>query len=432
MKKFRFLFRMTISLLDFIFIPVVFVILMITALVTRFLQREKTRLVWGEAPIINNVYWARAMEEAGFFSETFTDYYCWSLNKREQYDLVIQEMFGKIPLRLKYYLGFLYSLFRYDIFFISFNGFFLRKTMFCRLEPFLLKVARKKIVIIPFGADAYDYGKVRSTNLLHGLNTSLPSASRLQGKISKRVDLWNRNADLVIPGMMGFDGIGRWDALMPSILTINTKSWTVSQRDNLSDGSKTVVNITHSPNFRGFKGSEFVIDAVTQLQKEGLHVELKLLEGVKNEVVKKVLLEESDIHLEQLIFTGYAVSGIEGMATGLPVVANLEDENYTRPFRRWSFLDECPIVSSAPERIVDDLRKLVTRPLLRKELGIASRKYIEKYHSYQASQFLFKQVIEYLDGNRESLMSIYHPLGSEYLSGEPKLSIPLFENHIID
>jgi len=95
-------------------------------------------------------------------------------------------------------------------------------------------------------------------------------------------------------------------------------------------------------------------------------------------------------------------------------------------------LDECPIVSSAPERIVDDLRKLVTRPLLRKELGIASRKYIEKYHSYQASQFLFKQVIEYLDGNRESLMSIYHPLGSEYLSGEPKLSIPLFENHIID
>jgi hypothetical protein len=420
-------------LVEAVLIPLLLLILIVTAVVSRCVSRSvKKRLVWGEAPIINNVYWAKAMEEAGFFSETFTDNYCWSLNKREQYDLVLQEMFGKIPLKLKYYAGFLYSLFRYDIFFISFNGFFLRKTMFCGLEPFLFKVARKKVVIIPFGADAYDYGKVRSTTLLHGLNNSLPSASRLQGKISKRVDLWNRNADLVIPGMMGFDGIGRWDALTPSILTINTKSWTVSQRDNLSDGSKTVVNITHSPNFRGFKGSEFIIDAVAQLQKEGLLVELKLLEGVQNEIVKKVLLEESDIHLEQLIFTGYAVSGIEGMATGLPVVSNLEDENYTRPFRRWSFLDECPIVSSTPERIVDDLRKLVTRPSLRKELGIANRQYVDKYHSYQASQFLFNQVIEYLEGKRESLMSIYHPLDSEYLRDQPKISIPLSENHIID
>ena len=71
-----------------------------------------------------------------------------------------------------------------------------------------------------------------------------------------------------------------------------------------------------------------------------MFVELVLLEGVKNEVVKKVLFEQSDIHVEQLIGTGHGINAVEAMATGLPVVSNLDDENYTRPLRRWSYLNE--------------------------------------------------------------------------------------------
>ncbi len=413
-------------------VPFLFLALLFAAVLSRSTGRKKKRLVWGEAPIINNVYWARAMEEAGFLSETFTDRYCSSINKREQYDLIIQEMFGKMPLRLKYYFGFVYSLFRYDVFFLSFNGFFLWKTLLHRLEPVLFKISNKKLVLIPFGGDSYVYRRLRAPNLIHVLNQSLPGAAKKQEEIARRVDRWSRYADFVIPAGMGPDGFGRWDVLIPNSLCVDTKNWKTTRRENMTDGRDGLVKVTHSPNFRGFKGTEFVVSAVEKLKREGLKLELILLENIQNEEVKQVLRESSDIHVEQIICTGFGLNAIEGMATGLPVVSNLDDESFTRPFRRWSYLNECPLVSSTPERLVDDLRKLVTRPELRKELGDCSRLYAEKYHSYEASQFLFTQVVEYLDGKRESLMNMYHPLESEYLSDEPKLSIPLFENKIID
>ena len=116
-------------------------------------------------------------------------------------------MFGSIDLRFKYYLGFIYSLFRYDIF-ISYNG-FLWKTILARTEPLFFKISKKKIVVIPFGGDAYIYNRVCSSTLLHGLNISLPRASKRQEEITKRVELWNKSADVIIPGVMGFDGLGR-------------------------------------------------------------------------------------------------------------------------------------------------------------------------------------------------------------------------------
>lgn len=419
-------------MIEAVSVPFLLLLLLLAAFLSRLTVRKRRRLVWGEAPIINNVYWARAMEDAGFFSETFTDDYCWSINKREQFDLVIQEMFGKIPLRFKYYVGFIYSLFRYDVFFISFRGFFLWKTLLHHSEPLLLKISGKEIVMLPFGGDSYVYRRLRAPNLIHVLNQSLPGAARRQSEIAKRVDRWCNYADFVIPGWMGPDGFGRWDVLIPSSLCVDTNNWKTTQRENMADGRDGLVKVTHSPNFRGFKGTEFVISAIEELKKEGLKVELVLLEKLQNEEVKKVLRESSDIHFEQIIFTGFGLNAIEGMATGLPVISNLDDESFTRPFRRWSYLNECPLVSSTPERLVEDLRKLVTRPELRKELGKCGRLYTKKYHSYQASQFLFGQVIEYLEGKRDSLMAMYHPLDSEYLSDEPKLSSPLFENKIID
>ena len=70
------------------------------------------------------------------------------------------------------------------------------------------------------------------------------------------------------------------------------------------------------------------------------------------------------------------------MATGLPVLANLENKNYVNLFRRYSFLNEYPILSTSPETLKENLKLLITNPELRKELGELGRKYVEKYHSY--------------------------------------------------
>ena len=137
-----------------------------------------------------------------------------------------------------------------------------------------------------------------------------------------------------------------------------------------------------------------------------------------------------DILIEQLIF-GHGLNAVEGMACGLPTISNLEDETYILPLRRWSYFDECPLVSASPENLVDVLRKLITRPELRHQIGRASREYVEKYHGLDSAQYMFSNVIDYLYGKKESLINLYHPLLGEYPNRSPKIQHPLVKNNII-
>ncbi len=296
----------------------------------------------------------------------------------------------------------------------------------------MLQLANKKTVLIPYGSDSYVYRRIRSTSLLQALLVSYPGASRRQAQVAARVDYWCARADVLIAGLMGPDGFGRWDAILLSPFHIDTNKWTQSRRNNSADGDKNVVTICHAPNHRGFKGTEFVIEAVRRLQDEGLNVELLLIEKKQNSEVQDALETKTDILVEQVLATGHGMNAIEGMAAGLPVVSNLEDDTYLLPFRRWSYFSECPIVSATPENLVEVLRKLVTRPELRNQLGRAGRQYVEKYHGLDSAQFLFEAVVEYLYGRRESLVNLFHPILSEYQKRNPKIRHPLSSNRIVD
>ncbi len=408
------------------------------ALVVIFSRRQDTpaqakpRLFFGSVPIISNSYWAKAMRKAGYPAEAFvTDYYS-VINRRDDWDRVLSEQYSRWPSRLWPYLGFLYVLRHFDMVFVSCQGLFIGATPLWRLQAWLLHLAGQKIVVLPYGADSYVYRNVRSTALLHGLLASYPEAARRQDEIQAQVDYWVKHADVFIPGVMNPDGYGRWDVLVPSHIFLDTEIW--HRRSGLGDGDgrNGRVLVCHAPNHRGFKGTEFVIDAVKRLQEEGLKVELRLVERMQNTEVRRILTEEADILVEQLICTGHGLNGLEGLSSGLPVVCNLEDEAYVGPWRRWSYFGECPIVSAAPENLIDVLRKLVTRPELRRQLGEASRQYATKYHDLAAGVFLFEAVIAYAYGQRDSLINLYHPLSGERSQSEPKVVHPLVRNRIID
>jgi hypothetical protein len=137
-----------------------------------------------------------------------------------------------------------------------------------------------------------------------------------------------------------------------------------------------------------------------------------------------------DILAEQFII-GYAFSGIEGMASGLAVMSNLSGEAYTRVFRRYAYLNECPILSTTPETIKDNLRALVTNPHLREQLGRAGRAYVEKYHSYATAHYFFGAIYDrLLHGKPVDLMNLYHPLKSAYNQTPAVVSHPLIENRL--
>ena len=392
---------------------------------------DKPRLVFGGTPLINNSYWAQGMRKAGFESETFVTHF-YSIHQRKVFDRLLVEEYAWAPEALKPYVAFFHALFLYDVFVLSFDGFFIGQTPFAYQQARVLSWAGKKMVVIPYGGDAYVYRRIRNVGTIHGLMMSYPWASRDQERIARNVDYWCANADVVIPGEMGPDGFGRWDALTLTALFIDLEAWRPSARRSTADGTTAAVTITHAPNHRGFKGTEFLVEAVRLLKAEGLRIELRLLENLPNTEVQRILREDTDILVEQLIVSGHGLNGLEGLASGLPVVSNFEDESYMTPMRRWSYLGECPVVSASPETIADVLRKLVTRPQLRHTLGQAGRAYAEKYHGLDSAQYLFTNVIDFVYGRRDSLINLYHPLLGEYPRRSPKVAHPLVNNRIID
>jgi glycosyltransferase involved in cell wall biosynthesis len=297
------------------------------------------------------------------------------------------------------------------------------------LEPVIFKFNSKKVVVIPYGSDAYVYRRIRSVNLIHGLMISYPNAARLQNPIAKRVAKWTEYADAVLPSGMGNDGIGRWDTLLPTTLYLDLKVWKKTERNSDADGYNCEVVIAHAPNHRGAKGSEFVIDAIDKLQRSGLKCRLVLLEGMQNSQVKDILQRDVDILVEQLLH-GTGLNGLEGMACGLPVVSNFEEDSYWDIYRTFSYFDECPGVSASSKSIESVLRVLITTPRLRKLLGEASRSYVEKYHGIDSAKYLFENVLDFIYGRSKSIINLYHPLIGEYPKRKPKIEHPLIKNKL--
>ena len=326
--------------------------------------------MFGSAPILNNVYWSKAMKNKGYLSETFTFPIFSTICSIKCWDRVLNKSYRFVPYKIRVYFAFAESLLKYDIFVLSYRGFFLQSTPHRFLQGNILRYARKKIIVIPYGSDFFVYKHIRSTSWIHALMISYPIASRNQNAVLDDVNYWNKHADAVIPCISGFDGIGRWDVLLPSALMIDLEEWVPSKKQELYDGKSGYVSIIHTPNHRGCKGTEFIINAVEKLRNEGLKIDLHLLEKVQNEQVRDILINDADILVEQLIFTGHGLSGLEGMAVGIPTITNLEDDDYTQPLRRWSYFDECPLISATPENIVDVLRKLVLNLRLEKRLDI--------------------------------------------------------------
>jgi len=355
------------------------------------------RVVWGPVPIINNKYWSHSIKKLVSFSETYTYDFYQRINKRSDWDRILTDQWSVAPHFLKPYIAFLESLLRYDIFVIPCSGYFLGQTPLWRCEAFFLRIARKIVVVIPYGADAYVYRNIVSHSLAHVLQLSYPEYAKRQDEIEEKVSYWVKNADVFMPGIMGIDGMGRWDIVSHSSLCIDVDEWSMSKR--FEGEQKKELVIAHAPNHRGFKGTEFLLEAVAELIEEGHLVKLLLLEGLQNSELRRVLQNDVDILVEQLVFIGHGINAVEGMSCGLPVIANLSDERYTEMFKRWGHLEECPIISASPETIKDVLRSLIKQRDQLKEIGARSRVYVEKYHSFDSFLVTFKTVIsKYFSG----------------------------------
>lgn len=397
-------------------------------------KHARKMLVWGPDPIINNKYWSAAMRAAGWESRTLMATYYSAINRREDYDLYFEDLVAGIrPAILARVLrplaAHLYVTRHAAVIHIPFSGGPLGTTPIWRWEARLYRLAGVKTVVLPYGADAFMYSQIADVSVRHALMLSYPGAARKEQSVAARVRYWTRHADIIVVGYTP-DGIGRWDVSPMNKVAIDHALWTPKSAYSQADGLAAAVKVLHTPNHRGTKGTEFLIAAVERLRAEGLAVELCLAEHRQNEEVRS-MMQEADILADQFLLPGYGMAAIEGMASGLPVMASLGSEAYTRTFRRWSFLDECPILATSPESLLGHLRLLVRSPALRRALGEAGRAYVDKYHSFATAQYLFGAIYrKILGGEDVDLMNLFHPLKSEYVRSRPRVVHPLVENRL--
>ncbi|OAI49742.1 hypothetical protein AYO43_02850 [Nitrospira sp. SCGC AG-212-E16] len=359
------------------------------------------------------------MRQCGYFSKTFVSTYYAAIGERQDFDLYRQEIFAvyrwmnrNLIAVIEPYLSFVYLIFRFDIFHFFYDGGVLARTPLRFVELQLLHAFRKKVVVMPYGADVHVLPFMRNSVYRFGqLYHYGANLLRERHTIERWIDYFSRHADCCI-GSINFDALYRWDILPVSYLTINVDLFQPSgDYEYKNDGRTGTVVIAHTPNHRVIKGTEYIIAAIERLRSEGYQIEFLLLEKMKNTEVRKIL-ERCDI-LVELLVTGYGLSGIEGMALAKPVISNFQGD--TAVLRYYSFFNECPIVQADIDTVYEKLKWLVDNPDLRKSIGHAGRSYVEKYHSYFGHQLVWEQIYKKIwYGADVDLMLFYHPLCGEF------------------
>jgi hypothetical protein len=142
--------------------------------------------------------------------------------------------------------------------------------------------------------------------------------------------------------------------------------------------STAPVRIVHAPNHRSFKGTHFLLEAVQQLQAEGIPLELKLVERVPNRQALEIY-RTADIVFDQCLIGFHGYFALEALAMGKPVMVFVRhpDQYLLHP-------KECPFVNCRADRVADVLRGLATDRQRLFELGVRGRRYIAKHFTTAA------------------------------------------------
>jgi glycosyltransferase involved in cell wall biosynthesis len=148
-----------------------------------------------------------------------------------------------------------------------------------------------------------------------------------------------------------------------------------SYPDPTSEGP---LRVAHAPNHRVFKGTRFLVDAVEKLRREGVAIELDLIERISNQEALE-RYRQADVIFDQCLIGFHGFLAIEGMAMGKPVMCFVR-----KPSEYLLDADSNPILRTGLGRLSDDLRRLAEDRARVAELGRRSRAYAERYFSFPA------------------------------------------------
>lgn len=252
---------------------------------------------------------------------------------------------------------------------------------FNRRELPLLRRLGKQVFVWTYGADVRTTERTRALGEYHCcLECPAPGRACVcddaRGRANVEFLVRNANAVFAMGDMTEYVPGGRNDVwFWPVDLAADGGSRYAPAYPD--PGSDRPLRVVHAPNHRAFKGTRFLEAAVAELQRDGVRVELVLVEGVPN-VEALAIYRTADVVFDQCLigFHGYFVQ--EAMALGKPVLCYVRRRDYLLA------PDECPIVSATPPEIAPRLRELAADRRRLFELGRRGRRYVERYHTLEA------------------------------------------------
>ncbi|HET8893903.1 MAG TPA: hypothetical protein VFM96_07395 [Gaiellaceae bacterium] len=354
-------------------------------------SEHRPRVLFGITPIINIKYWSQALRTRGYVSDSLV-YDVYAINRREDFDHHIDGLFPRLSRnrfarQLQPYAAFLWSISRYDVLVLDFDGGCLRGTPLASAEFPLRRAAGQHVVAIPYGADVIDIRRCAHAPTRAALLAYDPDMSSRAGAVRRRVNHYARWASHIVCTTMMIDYLPRFDSVVVSPIAIDTDAWSPSETDELSPE----VTILHAPNHRTLKGTELLVRACDELRREGLPIRLVIRERAPNEEIREAM-RNADIVASAFVMGYYELFAIEGMSMGKPVL------NYWRPdlfhmHSLLSFASDCPIVDAPPELLKERIRMLAVDPQIRRRLGSAGRDYVLRHHSYEAVGAMLEELV---------------------------------------
>jgi len=285
-----------------------------------------------------------------------------------------QNKFSKLYSAAKF---FTYAVHHYDVFHFN-GGRSLIDHKYWHIHHWdlpLLKALGKKIFMTYQGCDARqkDITKSRYTHAACHECTQRACGPQFDHWRRKRINIVEHYADHIFvlnPDLLAFVVKATWLPYAGLDLK-NIPQRTVSTATDLQP-----LHILHAPTNQSIKGTHYVVQAVTLLQKQGVPVELHLISGqTHDKVLAKI--PTADLVIDQLLIGFYGSFAIEAMAHEIPVMCYLREQDLLQCKISYAGI---PIISVTPEQLADKILYYSRNKPLLADIGKQSRHYVEKIH----------------------------------------------------
>lgn len=138
------------------------------------------------------------------------------------------------------------------------------------------------------------------------------------------------------------------------------------------------LRIGHAPTNRRVKGTDIILATLSELKQEGYRFEIVLVEGLSHAEARR-RYERCDVLIDQIHAGWYGGLAVELMALGKPVMVYIREEDLR--FIPEEMRKDLPFLRTSVSTLKEDLRDLLSmdREQLR-QIGVQSRRYVEKWH----------------------------------------------------